>query len=165
VIGIDLLNPVRRSTDRNSWGNVSGIYADPDGVRPIYFATVDRTKVRGLSNGVRRRTVDGVEQVRYFFSIDAEALREDPWTDGMVYVLPREPFEHTERQEWTCRQPLRPLARIPVSPADFPFRAQTLGFECWHFDQRLREAFAGFPYLQDVREFAIRPETLSTRRH
>ncbi len=71
------------------------------------------------------------------------ALR--PWRSGTVYVLPGDTFElqpplHLGEVEVRIPQlastvAVRPLARVAVDPADFPFLAEIRG----HDDDRLAE--------------------------
>jgi hypothetical protein len=69
----------------------------------------------------------------YFFSVNEEMLARSPWTDGMVYILPGDGFEQTSKgglrfDEWAKSEPVCPLARLPVSPGDFPFLHCVVGF-------------------------------------
>lgn len=148
---IGVLKPVRWSTDVSAHGNVNGVYADPDGIRPIYFAVVDRQNYQvGLGNGFFDVTGDDGTTKRYYhFSIDAESLRKAPWTNGMIYILPRDSFE--EWEEWTSTSPVRPLAKLAVSPVDFPFLKQIQGFD-WRLKGPLSQ---DFPFLDQVRIFPI----------
>ena len=51
----------------------------------------------------------------------------EAWTTGMIYVLPGETFSRTaESRELTSRVPVRPRARLAVTPEDFPFRQRTM---------------------------------------
>jgi hypothetical protein len=147
-VDLDVLRPLRWSTDGNAWGNVSAVYADPDGLRPIYFAVVDRQNTWGLSNGFR----DWPEGRYYHFAIDAESLRGRPWRAGMVYVLPRDSFELSHGQEWVSREPVRPLVRVPVEPDDFPLLGRVNGSD-WRLGGDWPR-FDGTPYLDWTR---IRP--------
>ena len=48
--------------------------------------------------------------------------------EGTIYVLPAETFRATpESRELVSAVPVRPRARLRVTPDDFPFREQTLG--------------------------------------
>jgi hypothetical protein len=93
---------------------VRGVFASPDGIWPLFFAIADRSRTRLLFNGCERRNGRGV----YFFAVGTD---EDPWTRGTVFVLPRAGFRRTHGFEWLSEEPVEPLARIDVEPADFPF--------------------------------------------
>jgi hypothetical protein len=138
---LEVLRPIRWSGDSNAWGNVSAVYADPDGLRPMYFAIVDRQSTWFLDNGVR----DFPEGRYYHVAIDAESLRARPWRVGMVYVLPPDSFELSHGQEWVSRAPVRPLASVPVEPRDFPF-LDRINASDWRLGGTW-PTFEGTPYL------------------
>jgi hypothetical protein len=74
------------------------VFATSDGIWPIYFAIADRRVVTSLINDCIH---DG-ESARYFFSVATDPEGIDPWTGGLVYVLPREPFTVSHGSaEWT----------------------------------------------------------------
>jgi hypothetical protein len=54
----------------------------------------------------------------------------------MLYLLPRQTFRRTlhypggpPSDEWASESPVRPVARIPIDPADFPFADQIGGHD------------------------------------
>ena len=64
---------------------------------------------------------------RYWFPVEPRPGAGDPWRDGWVSVLPREgSTPHPVGSEWTCPDPVRPLGKVPVGPADFPFLDRVL---------------------------------------
>jgi hypothetical protein len=151
---IEILQPVRWSTDAIEAGNVAAVYAIPDGIYPLHFATVDKTGSPGLNNGSFWATDgDGVRRKFYEFAINAEMLRKQPWTSGMVYILPRTTFEDVGAG-WVSREPVQPLARLPVAPADFPFMNEIRGYDTRH---NIPIALKGFPFLDDVQKYPLRP--------
>jgi hypothetical protein len=94
------------------------VFATSDGIWPIYFAIANRRVVTSLINDCIH---DG-ESTRYFFSVATDPEGIDPWTGGLVYILPREPFTVSHGSaEWTSPTPVRPLASLAVEPDDFPF--------------------------------------------
>ena len=113
----------RENFDAHNVRRVDGIWASDDAIWPIYFAVVNRPVARSYINWCEH--VPG--KSRYLFSIGSDPRDDRSWTDGTIYVLPREPFEPTPgSRELVSRVPVRPRARLRVSPGDFPFRAQTL---------------------------------------
>ncbi len=129
---LDVLEP-RRQTDFSGRGVTAG-FASGDGIWPMFFAIVDRSNVRGsLRNGCFVVTnLRGRTKRFYFFSINQEMLRRPSWTDGMIYVLPRAPFKQTSTgvvrfAEWASEEPVRPLAKLPIGPKDFPFLNNVTG--------------------------------------
>jgi hypothetical protein len=82
----------RQASDIVAFGNRQAVYAASDGIWPLYFAIVDREHaVRSLLNGCFRvAAADGSwSDPYYFFSINADALPQQPWRAGTVYILPR----------------------------------------------------------------------------
>jgi hypothetical protein len=61
------------------------------------------------------------------FSIGADPADPESWSDGTIYLLPAASFRPTpSSRELVSDAPVRPRARLAVSPDDFPFRAQTI---------------------------------------
>ncbi len=68
--------------------------------------------------------------------------RADAFCDGWIYLLPGDTFEPSDTaDEWISRQPVEPLARLPVRPSDFPFLAAIAGHRddepLWRFFGRM----------------------------
>lgn len=152
----------RKADDLNEFGDRQAVYAASDGVWPIFFAIVDRDRfVRSLNNTCGR--VIGPDGTRgdpyYFFSIDDDALPHQPWRVGTIYIVPRAGFTQqppvayrgmaVEVTQWASPTPVRPLARMTVSPADFPFLAQIRGHDMAVVNQRAARDPAGFPWLDE----------------
>jgi HEAT repeat protein len=149
---LDILAPIRWATDPSAYANINGVYADPDGLRPFYFAIVNRQQLLGGLKNTFLWGADGDAPQRKYYqlAIDAESLWQAPWTDGMVYVLPRDTFE--EATEWTSRLPVRPLIKVPVTPAEFPLLNDICGFD---WQQQGWPTFDGDPLLNNVRLYPI----------
>ncbi len=131
---IDEFQPVRRSMeleDRSGRGNRGAVYGTHDGLWAMFFAVIDRDALEGsIRNGVSRYTSrhDGTDLDLYHFSLNQESLDRRPYTAGTLYLLPRAGFERLAlypggpmSNEWACEHPVRPLARLVVSPSEFPF--------------------------------------------
>jgi len=144
--GIDVFEP-RQAVDLSAFGNQKAVYAAGDGIWAMFFAIVDRDRVPSVTNAcVRLADAAGrVSPPRYVFSISQSALPNRPWRSGTVYVLPGDSFTlqpPLRYGEFEVRIPqlaslvaVRPLARVAVEPADFPFLPQIRG----HDDDRLAE--------------------------
>lgn len=114
----------RGNFDAHNVRRVDGIWASDDAIWPIYFAVVNRPVAQSYINWCEH--VRG--KSRYLFSIGSDPRDERSWTYGTVYVLPRATFTPTpDSRELVSTVPVRPRARLRVSPDDFPFREQTLG--------------------------------------
>jgi hypothetical protein len=168
---LDVLQPLRWSTDGADHGNVSGVYADRDpgtprreGGRPIYFAVIHRARCFGLNNGFFDLTEDGkvaegedqgFDRRFYRLTISVNGLRRDPWRNGMVYVLPPDTFQYWN--EWTSRAPVRPLMKLAVTPEDLPLREEVWGVDWRQPGSSWIKPEEPFPFLCDVRATPIRP--------
>jgi hypothetical protein len=116
------------------------VFAASDGIWPIFFAILDRASYHGSLRNNCHWDVDaaGARQKCYAFSINATFLARQPWREGSIYVLPRATFERVvdddgrPSEEWLATRQVAPLARLGVSPSDFPFLKDVEG----HGDDR-----------------------------
>jgi len=143
---IALFEP-RQSNDLNEFGNQKAVYAASDGLWAMFFAIVDRARVESITNAcVRLEEETGViHGPLYVFSVSRSALPNQPWRTGTVYLLPRATFttqppmsfgsSKVHIAQLASFEPVQPLAKLTVEPADFPFLAQIRG----HDDARLQE--------------------------
>ena len=103
-----------------------------------------------------RTSTDPLSDPLYFFSITLSVLRQEPWCEGKVYILPRQSF-HLEPSQtikgveivfphWVSLESVEPAGRLQVGPEDFPFLAQIHG----HNNEKLAQMAAadpnGFPW-------------------
>jgi hypothetical protein len=138
---IQFLLPLRRSADTRAVGNLSAIYACSDGIWPIFFAVWDRRHYGATANCCfRAKDDDGMTRKFYGFSIategddhvQPEGGDRPYWTDGMVYIVPMDSFKQLADEagnlleEWASTEPVAVLAKLPVSPKDFPFLEEVL---------------------------------------
>lgn len=106
-----------------------GVHGAADGIWPMYFATVARLRRPPgrllLVNGCVH--IGSGDRLRRYYHFAISRNPEDPetWTDGTVYLLPRETFRCLRGQEWLSEVPVRPVAWLRVSPDDFPFHRST----------------------------------------
>ena len=101
---------------------IDAVFATDDAIWPLYFALVNRPVAQSYINWCEH--VPG--KSRYLFSIGSDPRDDRSWTNGMIYVLPRDTFRATpDSRELVSPVPVRPRARLAVAPDDFPFRAQT----------------------------------------
>lgn len=138
---IDEFQPLRTSVelhDAGGRGNLGAVYGTHDGLWSLFFAVVDRPRLEGsIRNGVDRYTTpDGDIADVYHFSVSSTSLPARPFTDGALYLLPRDSFERAPffpggppSPEWVSHEPVRPIARLLVSPEDFPFLDQVGGHD------------------------------------
>jgi hypothetical protein len=151
---IEVVEP-RQANDKRSYSNQNAIYATTDGIWVTYFAIIDRLGHPGLSLFNACFQINLAEQQMsepyYFFSISVEFRKQNPWCQGCVYILPRQNFSHEEAQlaqgvevifpHWISTLPAKPVAKLIVGPADFPFLDQIHG----HDDQKLVDLYTANP--------------------
>ena len=137
----------RQANDKKAFSNQRAIYATTDGIWVIYFAILDRKKYPEMtlfnSCVCAQISADQFSEPMYFFSITYSALRQKPWTEGVIYILPRQSFEREASHKtqgveitfphWISPLPADPVAKLQVGPQDFPFLAQIHG----HNDEKL----------------------------
>lgn len=121
-------------TDWNG-NQLNAVFATIDSIWPFFFATVQHKGYRGsFRNGcfVIGKS-DDPEKRYYFFSLNKEYKDLHPWQEGMIYILPKGTFSPLAEglirfDEWASRSTVKPIAKMRVSPADFPFLANV----SWH---------------------------------
>ena len=143
---IDLFEP-RQSNDLNEFGNQKAVYAASDGLWAMFFAIVDRERVSSITNACIRLTDETgmLHGPYYVFSVSQTALPNQPWRTGAVYLLPRATFmvqpplafgsNEVHLAQLASFVAVQPLAKLTVTPVDFPFLMQIRG----HDDNRLQE--------------------------
>ncbi len=146
----------RQSNDVDDFGNRRAVYAASDGPWPMYFAILDRDRYdMGLTNACIQPV--GAGGSYYFFSISQSALDQQPWRDGVVYLLPADTFETQTSvmdgdQEIRIAQvaslaPVRPAAKLWIGPRDFPFLQAIRGHDNDVLLARAAADPAGFPWI------------------
>lgn len=152
----------RQSNDLNEFGNQKAIYAASDGLWAMFFAIIDREHIASITNAcVRLVDEAGTSHGPYYvFSVSQSALPTQPWRTGTVYLLPRSTFTLQSPMSFGPNQvhiaqlasfeTVQPVAKLTVTPADFPFLMQIRG----HDDQRLQEYATalqtGAPWPKDL---------------
>jgi hypothetical protein len=92
----------------------------------------------------------------YYFAVNNEVLEQDQLGPGTVYLLPAGRFEREPayvegggRRVLTAQaaslEPVEPLARLAVEPADFPLRIR--GYDLATQLARVQADPGGFPWL------------------
>jgi len=125
---IEILEPL----EQTDWSGkrTTAVFASRDGIWPVFFAVVNTTGYRGsLRNGCWVVGKGSGERRFYFFSVNEKMMGDGLWTEGMLYILPGKTFELADRRavrfdEWASREAVRPIAKLPVEPSDFPFLGQ-----------------------------------------
>jgi hypothetical protein len=134
--------------DLSEFGAQNAVYAAADGLWAMFFAIVDREHHRMATSNACIRLVDSagnVSEPSYVFSISQDVLRKQPWRTGMVYILPGDTFVNQPSLQFGPYEvrvpqlaslvPVKPFARLEVTPEDFPFLQDIRGLD----DARLEE--------------------------
>jgi hypothetical protein len=155
---IQLFEP-RLSNDLNEFGAQTAVYAAGDGLWAMFFAILDRERYAIATSNACIRLVDEAGQVsepRYVFSISQSALRHQPWRNGMVYLLPGETFINQPSLRFGPYEvrvpqlaslvPVKPFARLEVTPEDFPFLKDIRGTNDDRFEEYGQAMQTGAPW-------------------
>ena len=126
---IQELKPRQANCRSKKFGNMRGVYATNDPVLPIFHAVIDKGRFKGASVSAVDTETDesGTVQKQYRFKVNKEMWEIQPWSEGVVYILPKESFEQgidddgEPVEEWISKTPVKPLAKLKVLPADFRF--------------------------------------------
>jgi hypothetical protein len=138
----------RPSNDLNEFGAQTAVYAAGDGLWAMFFAILYRELCPMSTSNACIRLVDKVGQVsepRYLFSISQPALLQQPWRNGVIYLLPGDTFVNqppirfgpyeVRIPQLASLVPVKPFAHLEVSPEDFPFLKDIRGID----DARLQD--------------------------
>ena len=159
---IDHFEP-RKANDVAEFGDRRAVYAASDGIWPLYFAILDRERypMTLINSSIRLVLEDGGQSDPwYFFSITDTALAQRPFREGTIYLPPRAGFEAQPPLRYRGRDihvqqlagpnEVTPLARLTVSPEDFPFLGQLRGHDDESTFARARADPDGFPWVDEV---------------
>lgn len=125
-----VLSTERRSRDLTAWGNQQAVYASTDPVWAIYFACLRRDRGwTGTKNGSMGRAGGPLYPRRYFFLHNRGSDSPKRFGPGSLYLLSPATFVADEplagavdTAHLVSHEPVKPLARLDVTPEDFPFR-------------------------------------------
>lgn len=150
----------RQSNDVLEFGNRKAVYAAADGLWAMFYAVLDRLAhdMALINSCFCYVTPDGAaSEPFYYFSVNAEAVRERQFSAGTVYLLPADGFEREApylrggRRIVTAQaaslDPVDPVAKLDVQPADLPLRIH--GFDLEATFARIEADPDGFPWLTE----------------
>jgi len=123
------LSTERRSHDTTVWGNQQAVYASTDPVWAIYFACLRRDRGwTGTRNGSMGLAGGPLYPRHYVFLHNRGSASPERFGAGSLYLLSPAGFVADEplagaidTAHLVSREPVTPLARLDVTPADFPF--------------------------------------------
>ncbi|WP_152365721.1 hypothetical protein [Microlunatus speluncae] len=144
--GIDLLEPRSRSWGGGRVAGQPGVFAVDHALFAIYFGIIDKSRVPNMSNEISwQRRPDGQRERCFILSINGIALADRPFCNSTIYVLPPDTFKKSG--ELTSVVPVRPLARLAISPSDFPLLDRLWGSDLGPLSFQFGDRF---PFLRDV---------------
>lgn len=121
----EALEPRQANDASKKSGNQEAVYAVSDSILPLFYAIKDRQRLHGMVRSGYNTDEQGVKT--YSFQIDGKRSEKDPWKNGIVHILPKEKFMQTvddngePTNEWVSYSPVSPMARLRVTPDDFPY--------------------------------------------
>src|SRR6266566_8730281 len=124
------LSTERQSRDATAWGDQQAVYASTDPVWAIYFACLRRDEGwTGTKNGSMGQAGGPLYPRRYFFLHNRGSASPDRLGPGSLYLLSPSSFvadeplaDAIDTAHLVSHEPVTPLARLDVTPDDFPFR-------------------------------------------
>lgn len=155
---IEVFEP-RQPYDLNDFGNQKAVYAAGDGIWAMFYAVVDRERYKMWINNACARLVAKSGETSgpyYVFSVSQQVLALKPWRSGVVYLLPMDtfieqppiPYGEFEARipQLASLEPVIPLAKLRVEPADFPFLSQVRGLDDARIEEYGRAMQTGGPW-------------------
>src|SRR3989344_3476516 len=124
------LEPRQANCKSKKFGNMLGVYATEDDVLPMFYAIKDSEKFQGVAiSGYQNTTSESGEAIdkKYEFKIDFDVAKLKPWSEGVIYILPKDSFEQGTDDsgklidEWMSSKSVRPVAKLKLSPEEFPY--------------------------------------------
>lgn len=107
--------------------SLHAVVACDDGIWPLFYAVVARDRVEGVVTACTHIGRGSHRRRFYLFAVLGDPAAPATWTDGVVYALPRAGFRREWGNEWVNPQPVRPVLRLHVQPADLPLRETVVG--------------------------------------
>ena len=109
----------------DDFGNQMAVYGTTDSILAMYYAILDRSKLRGNDNGFYyAEDIDSTQQAFYELAVDAEALPKRPWCEGAVYLVAGDTFVPDPKYgdelvvQYTSREDVQILGELRLSPGD-----------------------------------------------
>lgn len=123
---INELEPRQANCASKEFGNQKGVYACEDEILPMFYSIKDKETFNGTAvSGYG--TVDGDTQKQYEFSVPQDMKDKAAWSDGVIYILDKSNFVQghndngNEIDEWMSAEKVKPLAKLIISPGEFPY--------------------------------------------
>ena len=119
---IDRLEPRKQTLYNNQWTNA--VFATTDPNWAIFFAVFDRN---GLVGSFRNGCIVSRNKTYHFYSLNESTMKNNPWTEGVVYILPQNAFKKSGKgtvhfDEWISHESVQPVGKVVVTINDFYFK-------------------------------------------
>ena len=100
------------------------VFASSEPMWSIFYAVFDRSKLVG---SFRNGCLVYKNKKYHFYSLNESTKNNDPWTEGVIYLLPRDTFVQPDQKklhfdEWICHDYVKPLGKIKVNASDFIYK-------------------------------------------
>lgn len=101
----------------------TAVFATSEPIWSIFYAVFNRSALIG---SFRNGCIIGRNKKYHYYSINESTIKNNPWTDGMLYILPKEKFQmsghdRVQFDEWICNDYVTPIAKISITLSDFYF--------------------------------------------
>ncbi|MBD7969244.1 hypothetical protein [Paenibacillus gallinarum] len=101
----------------------TAVFATTEPIWSIFYAVFNRSALIG---SFRNGCIIGRSKKYHYYSINESTIKNNPWTDGMLYILPKDKFHMSGQgkvqfDEWICNEYVTPISKISVSLSDFYF--------------------------------------------
>lgn len=130
---LDLLHPLRLSSDASEFGGSRLVFGTPDAVWAVWFAILDKSGGIATRNDCTRLGPRDGSWIKYYhFDLPRRLAATPTFCNGMVYLAAATEFSARHRvrrlepfgaefEEWGSPVPVEPILRVPVTPGDFPY--------------------------------------------
>ncbi|SES62493.1 hypothetical protein SAMN05216389_101114 [Oceanobacillus limi] len=100
---------------------IKAVFASSDGIWSLFFAVQNRKGYIGSIRNMCLSVTTNKGKKRYYY-FSTNNIAPNSWTNGTIYFFTKNLFKQGGiRDEWVCERELEPLARLTVTPSDFPF--------------------------------------------
>lgn len=104
----------------------TAVFATTEPIWSMFYAVFNR---QNLVGNFRNGCIIGRNKKYHFYSLTKSTFNTDPWTEGMLYLLPRQAFHRSgegtadklQFDEWISLTPVSPHWKMTITPADFYF--------------------------------------------
>jgi len=100
------------------------VFASSEPMWSIFYAVLNKKKVIG---NFRKGCIVNKNNRFHFYSLSASTIKNDPWTEGMIYIVPKDNFNKSGKgavhfEEWVSSEFVTPVGKIHVDLDDFYYK-------------------------------------------